>query len=77
VVLVLVDDELYEFFVVYMFNFAHISVAVTARFPRDVCMNLMCLPFISRFTVHLVCTNLMCVWYGSRFTKKQKHEIIF
>jgi hypothetical protein len=28
VVLVLVDDELDEYFVVYMFNFAHMSVGV-------------------------------------------------
>jgi hypothetical protein len=30
VVLVLVDDELDEFFDVYMFNFANISVAITS-----------------------------------------------
>jgi hypothetical protein len=67
VVLVLVDDELDEYFVVYMFNFGHMSVAIAAGFPRDVCMNLMCLPFVA---------NLGYVWYGSRFTEKQKCEII-
>jgi hypothetical protein len=61
VVLVLVDDELDEYFVVYMFNFAHMSVTITIGLPHDVCMNLMCLPFVS---------NLGCVWYGSRFTEK-------
>jgi hypothetical protein len=50
VVLVLVDDELYEYFVVYMFNFAHMSVAVTAGFLCDVCMNLMCICYGSRLT---------------------------
>jgi hypothetical protein len=47
VVLELVDDELDEYFVVYMFNFAHMTVAVTAGFPCDVCMNLMHIPFVS------------------------------
>jgi hypothetical protein len=55
--------ELDEYFVVYMFNFAHMSAAVTIGFPRDVCMNLMCLPSVFRFTVRLVYMNLMCVWY--------------
>jgi hypothetical protein len=36
VVLVLVEDELDEYFVVYMFNFPHMSLAVTTRFPHDV-----------------------------------------
>jgi hypothetical protein len=71
VVLVLVDDELYEYFVVYMFNFAHMSVAVTAGFLCDVCMNLMCFQIY-----YLVCMNLMCICYGSRLTHKQKYEII-
>jgi hypothetical protein len=61
VVLVLVNDELDEYFVVYMFNFVHMSVAVTLGFSRDVCINLMCLPFVS---------NLGCIWYGSRFMEK-------
>jgi hypothetical protein len=47
VVLVLVDGELDEYFVVYMFNFGHILVAVTIGFPHDVCMNLMHLPLFS------------------------------
>jgi hypothetical protein len=67
VVLVLVDDEVNEYFVLYMFNFVHMSVVVTTGFPRDVCMNLMHLHFVS---------SLECVWYGSRFTEKQKCEII-
>jgi hypothetical protein len=67
VVLVLVDDELDEYFVIYMFNFAHMSVAVIAGYPHDVCINLMHLPFVS---------NLGCVWYGSIFIDKQKREII-
>jgi hypothetical protein len=50
-----------------MFNFAHMSVAVTVGFTHDVCMNLTHLPFV---------LNLGCVWYGSRFARKQKHEII-
>jgi hypothetical protein len=55
VVLVLVDDELDEYFVVYMFNFAHMS----AGFPHDVCMNLRHLPFV---------LNLWCIWYDYRLT---------
>jgi hypothetical protein len=65
VALVLVDDELDEYFVVYKFNFVHMSVVATAGFLCDVCMNLTCLPFVS---------NLGCVWYGSNL---QNHLVHF